>query len=314
VNNLATIAPRDLFARPELIRPALAVAADLAAVAAKLQRWPEMEQAVDVLIERQQAIIDWWAFQVRGGGRPSETISRAMTVSEAERIIGLNRTQVSKIRNSLAHTDYRERLIEQTRKAAVPARRADPGANRPTPARHGPDFWPTPDSLIAACVNHILPMLPPTAAIWECACGDGRLAQAIRAGGRGVFHSDLYPTPGSLDMPRDFLISAPPPDPSLIVVTNPPFNRTDDFLQRGLELMELRLTGGLVLLLRHDHLTAASRAEALNRATLEVHCCWRPRWIADTEGSPRWSFVWVAWLPTVMRVGPRYVVEPTSRG
>jgi hypothetical protein len=42
----------------------------------------------------------------------------------------------------------------------------------------------------------VLPLLPP-GPIWECAVGDGRLAQAIAAAGRQVFTTDLFPQDGS---------------------------------------------------------------------------------------------------------------------
>ena len=40
---------------------------------------------------------------------------------------------------------------------------------------------------------------------------------------------------------------------------------------------------------------AYGKIEALNRAVLEVHCNWRPIWIPNTLGNPRWAFAWVYW-------------------
>jgi hypothetical protein len=179
-----------------------------------------------------------------------------------------------------------------------PRRRKDPMAARGQPKRTGPDFWPTPDCLIQAAVEHIVPALP-DAPIWECAAGDGRLASALGA----AIATDKFPQDGSL--PLDFLTTGPP-GRGLIAFTNPPYHSSAKFMRRGVELIDSHTLHGLVLLLRHDHLMAAGKIDALNRAILEVHCNWRPRWIPDTVGNPRWAFAWVYW-GAGRRLPPRYV-------
>jgi hypothetical protein len=171
-------------------------------------------------------------------------------------------------------------------------------AARGQPKRTGPDFWPTPACLIEAACTYMLPALP-AAPLWECAAGDGRLAAALGA----TVATDRFPQDGS--PPLDFL-SAPPPISGLIAFTNPPYHSSAKFMQRGLRLIDDGALRGLVLLLRHDHLMAAGKVNALNRATLEVHCNWRPRWIPDTDGNPRWAFAWVYWGDGP-RQPPRYV-------
>jgi hypothetical protein len=171
--------------------------------------------------------------------------------------------------------------------AASPRRRKDPMAARGQPKRSGPDFWPTPECLIAAASEYVLPSLPP-APIWECASGDHRLARALGA----TIATDKFPQ--NQTSPLDFLTD-PPPTPGLIAFTNPPYHSSAKFIKRGLELLDAGAVHGLVLLLRHDHFMAGGKVEALNRAILEVHCNWRPRWIPDTEGNPRWAFAWVYW-------------------
>ena len=191
---------------------------------------------------------------------------------------------------------------------AIP-RHSDPPAQRGQPSREGPDFWPTPICLTMALQRFVLPELPP-GPLWEPAAGDGRLVRSMMTTGRRVYASDLYPQDGS--EPCDFLIGASPPDPGLIAATNPPFNSSDAFLARGLQLLDQGRIAGLVLLLRHDHLQAAGRVEAFNRCTREIHCNWRPRWIPDSEGNPRWSFSWLAWLDGP-RQAPFYLSEDDVR-
>jgi hypothetical protein len=185
-----------------------------------------------------------------------------------------------------------------------PAIATDPAAVRPQPRRVGPDFWPTPTSLIAALQSHVLPGLP-EGAIWEPAAGDGRLARAMIGAGRTVIQSDLYPQDGG--KPYDFLVGEPPVAGS-IVITNPPFTLSEEFLARGLALLDSQRISGLVLLVRHDHLMAANKTLAFNQATREIHCNWRPIWIAGTEGHPRWSFHWLVWHAGP-RQAPLYLTE-----
>jgi hypothetical protein len=162
-------------------------------------------------------------------------------------------------------------------------------ALRPQPRRQGPDAWQTPASLIDALITYVLPTLP-MGIIWEPAAGDGRLADAMRAAGREVVATDLRGD--RLDFLRDDL---PAPRRFAAIVTNPPFNRLDEFIARGLHLMDLRTTQSLVLLARYDATMTSGRVDALNRAALELGCNWRARWIENSRGQPRWAFKWVVW-------------------
>lgn len=304
IPDLASITTAELNRHPGLIADAIDVAQQLARTAALMQRWPEMERAIDALIERQKLIVSWWVESVRPAG-PDRGERTSFTAVEAERMLGVGKRRISDYRRALATPDYRLKLIMRARKAAL-REPEDPSATRATPARDGPDFWPTPVSLIDAMTTHLLPRLPP-GPVWECACGDGRLAEAMERAGRQVWQSDRWPPPGVLA--RDFLTSLPPADPSVLVITNPPFNLASPFIARGLALLDQRLIGGLVLLLRHDHLAALGRVDVLNRATVELHCNWRPLWIDDSEGAPRWSFAWVTWLPVPTRAPPVYLAS-----
>jgi hypothetical protein len=200
---------------------------------------------------------------------------------------------------------YRGRLAKSILRVAG---LADDPALRATPKRDGPDFWPTPVTLVTACVKQVLPALP-DGPVWECAAGDGRLVDAITAAGRSVHASDLYPQDNT--EPCNFLTALPPCAGS-IVLTNPPYNASDDFIERGLALLDEGSVAGIALLLRHDHLQASSRVTAFNRAVLEVHCNWRPIWIDGTEGQPRWSFHWIIW-GNEPRQAPRYLAEGDVR-
>jgi hypothetical protein len=315
MNELARIKPRDLLSHPDLIQPAILDAERIIELASLLHRWDEMEQAIDVLIERQQAAVAWWDQHVRQpGNQPNNPAPGLIGKADAERIITLRQQQISRFRSALANADtYRGHLIMRARhEAGIVVVSSDPTSQRPTPGREGEaDFWPTPHSLIKPLIDIVLPILPPESAIWECATGDRRLALAMRDAGYDVLESDLHPQDG-LSAPRDFL-TVPPPMPGLVVVTNPPYNQSDAFIARGLGLLDAGEINGLILLLRHDHLQAAGRVEAFNRATQEIHCNWRPIWIDGSDGQPRWSFHWIVWLDQ-LRQPPFYMTEAAATG
>ena len=161
-------------------------------------------------------------------------------------------------------------------------------ALRPQPRREGPDLWGTPATLIDALVGDVLPQLSATGRIWEPACGDGRLAERLRTAGRSVVATD-YPA-------LDFLQDPPPPgEVFAAIATNPPFNALDQFIRRGLRLLDGGVTRSLTLLLRLDHLPAQRRVGPISRAAEIRLCAWRPRWIEGSTTGPRWSFAWITW-------------------
>jgi hypothetical protein len=187
------------------------------------------------------------------------------------------------------------------------ARSRDPASLRPQPRRYGHDFWATPACLTKALIGHVLPNLQ-RGAMWECAAGDGRLAQALCGAGYTVLASDVEPRSGGIEQ-RDFLRDEPPQN-GLIAVTNPPFNKINHFLARGLQLLDGGLIASLVLLVRSDALTAATRANIFNRAAGILTRCWRPVWVEGSNGNGRWSNAWVWWRPDYPGPPAAYWLKP----
>jgi hypothetical protein len=175
---------------------------------------------------------------------------------------------------------------------------------------HDPkQFWPTPPCLIWALIEYVLPALPALVPIWEFAAGAGHLVRPLVAAGRTVIASDLFPQNADTLL-RCFLTGAPPLCQP-IALSNPPWgDQSTPFIARGLQLLDLGQISGLVLLLRHDHLQAAERVEALNRATWEVRCNWRPVWIPGSVGNGIWSSSWVLWLPAHHARRPPLYLKP----
>jgi hypothetical protein len=106
-------------------------------------------------------------------------------------------------------------------------------------AKRSLSFYPTPKWVVHA-LNEIIPLKDKL--IWECACGSGEPADAIRECGGDVFASDIHDHGyAHLNALHDFLGDNPPPQmpPFHGIFTNPPYGeRGDDlvvrFIERGL--------------------------------------------------------------------------------
>jgi hypothetical protein len=173
----------------------------------------------------------------------------------------------------------------------------DDAALRPQPRRDGPDDWTTPGILVAGLIQDVLPLLPP-GPIWEPAPGSGILVDGIKAAGRTVIATRA-----------NFMDQAPPPGVR-ITVGNPPFNKMDDFAEHGFALLDSNQLDAIAWLWRRDHIPTQLRMPWINRA-YAVRSYWpRPRWIAGTTTSPRWTFEWIVWLagytgpPSLRVLGP----------
>lgn len=129
------------------------------------------------------------------------------------------------------------------------------GAFKPTLKRRadldGPDFFPTPGWATRALLDNE----PFEGGIWECACGDGAMAQEMKAAGYRVTATDLYPR-GFGKSGVDFLAATKPVDN---IVTNPPYNAAEAFVAQGLKLARHKVA----LLLRLAFLEGANRARTI---------------------------------------------------
>lgn len=112
----------------------------------------------------------------------------------------------------------------------------------------GPDFYPTPPWATYALIENE----PFKGDIWECACGDGSMSKVLEETGNPVHSSDLYDR-GYGESNIDFLSSTKIVDN---IITNPPYNKAEEFLEKGLQLSNKKLA----LLLRLAFLEGAKRS------------------------------------------------------
>lgn len=118
-------------------------------------------------------------------------------------------------------------------------------------ASEGPDFYPTPPWATYALIGNE----PFEGKIWEPACGDGAMAEALSLAGYSVQATDLC-AHGYGETGHDFLTSDRKCDN---VITNPPYNLAQKFIEKALDVSEKKCA----FLLRLAFLEGAERARTI---------------------------------------------------
>lgn len=105
-------------------------------------------------------------------------------------------------------------------------------SNRRIVEAEGPDFYPTPAWGTQALLNHV----KFTGAILDPCCGDGAIAEVMKASGYDVVASDIIDR--GYGEQRDFLdIKDRYPN----IVTNPPFNVAESLLHHALQIADAKV-------------------------------------------------------------------------
>jgi hypothetical protein len=155
-------------------------------------------------------------------------------------------------------------------------------------ARNQHDAYWTP----AWCTRVLLKHFEPEPLVWEPACGQGHISKVLCELGFDVISTDLhdhgYGTPGT-----DFLDAAPRDVGSII--TNPPYEISDEFAERACGLMKSR-GGSVAMLLRNEWDSAKSRTKLLSdHFRMKLVLTKRPQWSENSKASPRHNFAWFVW-------------------
>lgn len=129
------------------------------------------------------------------------------------------------------------------------------GGFKPTMKRFadldGPDFFPTPAWATYALIDNEAF----DGDIWECACGDGAMSRVLKKTGQRVISTDLHDR-GYGEGGVDFLISN---RRATNIVTNPPYNSAEGFVQAGFRKADRKFA----LLLRLAFLEGANRQRTI---------------------------------------------------
>jgi hypothetical protein len=192
--------------------------------------------------------------------------------------------------------------------------------------RKANDFYPTPSDLAVSLAPGLrrLGLDLPQVALDPCG-GDGALRRCLAPFGVDVRLSDLYP---EMYPTADGYLTSHPLDASEpehlqhafelagadcgAIVTNTPHNTKEAraIVQNLIALVEGRHVDFVAALFRSIWGAEPGRLAYLNRPSFygEILCCWRPRWIAGSEGTPMHAYAWYVWRKTP-RSGPSLKVR-----
>lgn len=167
------------------------------------------------------------------------------------------------------------------------------GGFKPTVKRfadlNGPDFFPTPAWATYALIDNE----SFDGDIWESACGDGAMSNVLAQTGRSVRSSDLYDR-GFGDVGVDFLETS---TRAANIVTNPPYNAAEGFVQSGLAAADKKFA----LLLRLAFLEGGNRQRSIFSVAPPSRV-----WVfseritfyptnAERKGSGTTAYAWFVW-------------------
>jgi hypothetical protein len=155
--------------------------------------------------------------------------------------------------------------------------------------------WPT--EVLLHCVRL------PKGKIWEPCCGNGAMAEVLKANGRDVVATDLEDR-GYGEGGRDFLLEDRLPDGVTAIVTNPPYGRRGEkllikIIVHALEL--LRPVGGMLALLVPIQWAAGQEASELCQPTKPEHVATvvladRINWIGiPAKNRGNHNHCWLVW-------------------
>jgi hypothetical protein len=177
-------------------------------------------------------------------------------------------------------------------------------------ARIERDLYPTPSWVVAALAEHVdLRGLT----VWECACGDGRMVEALRlAGCARVYASDIVDRGNGQDEAIDYLSAREPKLPhSDETITNPPFGQggrlATAFIEVGLRRMG-ESHGFLALLLPCDFDSAKTRACYFGDCphfVAKIVLRERVVWFRRNDGirdAPKENSAWFIWARSPLRI------------
>jgi hypothetical protein len=153
----------------------------------------------------------------------------------------------------------------------------------------GPDFFPTPAWATDALIENEMF----EGDIWECACGDGSMAERLKRTGNPIISSDFYDR-GFGEIGHDFLTSDRTCDN---IVTNAPYNSAEGFVARGLRNSRKKLA----LLLRLAFLEGVNRFHTIFQHTPPSRVLMFSERVTfytsgvDQKGSGTTAYVWLVW-------------------
>lgn len=156
----------------------------------------------------------------------------------------------------------------------------------PREGREEDDFYPTPLLATIAFMQQESKFIGPK--VWECACGTGEMAEAIKSFGHEVVSTDLVDR--GYGEVGDFLSATEPMANQII--TNPPFNLAVKFIEQALGNFEVDY---FALLLKSTFWHAKTRYPLFQKyqPSAVYPLLWRPDFLG--RGRPTMEVAWTVW-------------------
>jgi hypothetical protein len=157
------------------------------------------------------------------------------------------------------------------------------------------DFYPTPKEVTHALMKFL--DIPKYYTIWECACGEGEMSSVLNQYVYRVLSTDIRKTNytgGGIDF-----LKHTPKEHINAIITNPPFNISEDFIKRALTIDGVSM---VAFLLKSQYWHAAKRFKLFNDypPSHVLPLTWRPDCIerkeGEKKGSPTMDFLWTVWI------------------
>jgi hypothetical protein len=160
-------------------------------------------------------------------------------------------------------------------------------------SERGRDLYGTPPQAVEALLR--CEQIPQH--VWECATGRGAIAKVLREHGRQVICSDIETYDYPLDFVADFLATTEMPAGAQIILTNPPFQVAERFVEHALKLSPL-----VIMLARLAFFESERRRHILENCGLaRIHCfrrrlpmMHRDQWQGRKANSGM-AFAWFIW-------------------
>ena len=141
--------------------------------------------------------------------------------------------------------------------------------------------------------------------IWECAAGLGHLSEKMKEMGYDVLSTDIVQRDYPLDRVQDFLFFDNCGTTDRDIITNPPFEMSSEFIERGYTI--LRNGGKMALFMPVRYLAGKGRRQIYNRMPPKVVYVFSSRVSScakdgdfDKQSKSAIDFAWFVWEKTKM--------------
>lgn len=149
------------------------------------------------------------------------------------------------------------------------------------------DRYPTPPDVTRALIRRYEQIR--IYRVWEPCAGDAAMLNVLEPASFGAFGSDIVSRAPNVTQ-ADFLVD-PPPEPFDAIITNPPFNKAPEMIERALDYRPLFVA----FVLKSTFWHAARRWPLFQKhRPSAIHpLLWRPDFLG--LGAPTMEVSWVVW-------------------